>query len=208
MNRIGFFVTVISVITEITVIVALKVATLVAMKITPLIQKYILHWGEMGARWGVNRTVSQIHALLYLSPEPLTAEDIATMLSVARSNVSTSLRELQSWNLVIVVSVLGDRRDFFTVKGDTWEMLMTIMEERKKREIEPTLTMLRQCVLEMGDDKETPKEVKEKIKSMLTFVTTLTDWFDQVSKLPKTTLVTLMKMGAKIGKLIPGSKKT
>ena len=174
------------------------------MKITPVIQKYILHWGEMGTRWGVNRTVSQIHALLYLSPEPLTADDIAQLLSVARSNVSTSIKELQSWGLISVVHVLGDRRDYFTAKGDTWEMLMTIMQERKKREIEPTLTLLRQCVLEMQDDKETPRAVQEKIEQMLTFVSTLTDWFDQVKDLPKTTLVTLMKMGAKVAKLIPG----
>lgn len=174
------------------------------MKVTPVVQKYILHWGEMGTRWGVNRTVSQIHALLYLSPEPLTAEDIAQLLSVARSNVSTSIKELQSWGLVSVVQVLGDRRDFFTAKGDTWEMLMTIMEERKKREIEPTLTLLRQCVLEMEEDRETPQAVKEKIEHMLNFVSTLTDWFEQVKVLPKSSLVALMKMGAKVAKFIPG----
>lgn len=174
------------------------------MHITPVMQKYILHWGEMGARWGVNRTVSQIHALLYLAPTPLTAEDIAQLLSVARSNVSTSIKELQSWGLISAAPVLGDRRDFFTAKGDTWEMLITIMEERKKREIEPTLTLLRQCVLEMDDDPQTPKEVKEKIRSMLTFVATLTDWFDQVKALPKAKLVSLMKMGATVAKFIPG----
>ncbi|MFL0797249.1 MAG: MarR family transcriptional regulator [Cellvibrionaceae bacterium] len=178
------------------------------MKVTPLMQKYILHWGEMGTRWGVNRTVSQIHALLYLSPKALTAEDIAEMLSVARSNVSTSIKELQSWDLITVQPVLGDRRDYFTVKGDTWQMLMTIMEQRQRREIEPTLTLLRQCVLDMDEDDETPADVKEKIQSMLTFVSTLTEWFNQVKNLPKSTLVTLMKMGATVAKLIPaiGSK--
>ncbi len=175
------------------------------MNITPLMQRYILHWGEMGTRWGVNRTVSQIHALLYLSPDPLTAEDISALLGVARSNVSTSIRELQSWGLIKIEHVLGDRRDFFVVKGDTWEMLMTIVEERKKRELEPTLTMLRQCVLEMESDKETPTAVKDKIANMLTFVSTLTDWYEQVKALPKPTLVSLMKMGAKIAKFIPGS---
>lgn len=174
------------------------------MKITPLMKKYILHWGEMGTRWGVNRTVAQIHALLYLAPEPLTAEDIAQALVVARSNVSTSIKELQGWGLIHVVPILGDRRDYFTAKSDTWEMLMTIMEERKKREIEPTLTMLRQCVLELEDDKETPEAVKEKMSSMLTFISTLTDWFDQVKALPKSKLVALMKMGAKVAKFIPG----
>ena len=172
------------------------------MQMTPVIQKYILHWGEMGTRWGVNRTVSQVHALLYLSPSPLNAEQVAELLSVARSNVSTSLKELQSWGLVKTEQVLGDRRDYFTTKGDTWEMLMTIMEERKKREIEPTLTLLRQCVLEMEDDSETPKEIKTKINDMLTFVSTLSEWFDQVKGLPKGTLVALMKLGSKVGKFI------
>ncbi len=173
------------------------------MKITPLIQKYILHWGEMGTRWGVNRTVAQTHALLYLSPEPLNAEQIAELLSVARSNVSTSLKELQSWELISVEPVLGDRRDYFVAKGDTWEMLLTIIDQRKKREIEPTLTMLRQCVLEMEDDTETPKVVKQKIDTMLTFISTLNDWYEQIKQLPKGTLVSLMKMGSKIAKFIP-----
>ena len=179
------------------------------MKITPTIQKYILHWGEMGTKWGVNRTVAQIHALLYLAPDPLPAEDIVELLSVARSNVSNSIKELQSWGLVSVEHVLGDRRDYFTAKGDTWEMLMTIMEERKRREIEPTLTLLRQCVIEMENDKATPKEVKQKIETMLTFMTTLTEWFDDIIKLPKSTLQRLMKMGGTIAKLIPirGRKK-
>lgn len=169
-------------------------------------QKYILHWGEMGTRWGVNRTVSQIHALLYLSPEALNAEDIAEMLSIARSNVSTSIKELQSWGLVAVEPVLGDRRDYFVARGDTWEMLMTIMEERKKRELEPTLTLLRQCVLEMEADKETPQQVKDKIEAMLSFVSTLTEWFDQIKGLPRSTLVALMKMGATITKLVPSRR--
>ncbi|MDH3762422.1 MAG: MarR family transcriptional regulator [Gammaproteobacteria bacterium] len=176
------------------------------MKPTPLMQKYILHWGEMGTRWGVNRTVSQIHALLYLTPEALNAEDIAEMLSIARSNVSTSIKELQSWGLVAVEPVLGDRRDYFVARGDTWEMLMTIMEERKKRELEPTLTLLRQCVLEMEADKETPQQVKDKIEAMLSFVSTLTEWFDQIKGLPRSTLVTLMKMGATIAKLVPSRR--
>ena len=176
------------------------------MKITPLMEKYILHWGEMGTRWGVNRTVSQIHALLYLTPDPLTAEEITETLSVARSNVSNSLKELQSWGLIAVTHTLGDRRDRFTDKGDTWEMLMTIVEERKRREVEPTLTMLRQCELEMEKDRVTPIDVKLRISNMLTFITTLADWFDQVKTLPKPTLLTLMKMGSTIARFIPGRK--
>lgn len=173
------------------------------MRLTPLMERYILHWGEMGTRWGVNRTVAQIHALLYLSPEPLPAEDIAETLSVARSNVSTSLKELQGWGLINVSHVMGDRRDHFSTKGDTWEMFMTILEERKRREIEPTLTMLRQCVLEMDSDKETPDVVKARIRNVLSFVSTLTEWFDQVKALPKSTLIPLMKMGARVSRLIP-----
>lgn len=189
-------ITVISVMTEIECLEE-------SMIMTPVMKKYILHWGEMGTRWGVNRTVSQIHALLYLASQPLTAEEISDLLSVARSNVSTSIKELQAWGLIMVEPVMGDRRDYFTVKGGTWDMLMTIMEERKKREIEPTLTLLRQCVLEMDGDTKTPDDVKAKISSMLTFVSTLTDWFDQVKNLPKPTLVTLMKMGGTIAKFLP-----
>lgn len=176
------------------------------MEITPLVKKYVLHWGEMGTRWGVNRTVSQIHALLYLAPEPLNAEQISGLLGVARSNVSTSLKELQSWNLIQVIHVMGDRRDLFSVKGDTWQMLLTIVEQRKQREIDPILTMLRQCELEMEDDNQTPDSVKAKIREMSTFVSTLTDWYKQVQALPKSTLVGLMKMGAKVARFIPKGK--
>src|SRR5215470_13198356 len=130
------------------------------MHLTPVMQRFVLHWGEMGTRWGVNRTVAQIHALLYLSPAPLPADEIAETLSVARSNVSTSLKELQSWGLVNVAHVMGDRRDHFTARTDTWEMLTTIVEQRKRREIEPTLAVLRECVQELDKDRETPKEVK------------------------------------------------
>jgi DNA-binding transcriptional regulator GbsR (MarR family) len=178
------------------------------MQLTPVMEKFILHWGEMGTRWGVNRTVAQIHALLYLASRPLPADEIAETLSVARSNVSTSLKELQSWKLVKVSHVLGDRRDHFTALDDTWEMLLTIMEQRKRREIEPTLTVLRQCVLEMDEDRDTPKEAQARIRDMLGFLTRLTSWFDQVVQLPKGTLVALMKLGAKIGSFVPtGAKK-
>src|SRR5689334_20079350 len=118
------------------------------MILTPVMQKFILHWGEMGARWGINRTVAQIHALLYISDKPLNAEEIADALSVARSNVSTSLKELQGWGIVRVVHVLGDRRDHFESLKDVWEMFRIIMDERKKRECDPTLALLRDCVAE------------------------------------------------------------
>ncbi len=173
------------------------------MQLSPVMEKYILHWGEMGTRWGVNRTVSQIHALLYLSERPLPADEITALLSVARSNVSNSLKELQSWGLVHVTHVMGDRRDHFACKGDTWEMLVTIMEERKRREVEPTLSLLRQCAIELEDDKQTPAFAKKKINTMLNFMSTLAAWFDQVKTLPKPTLVALMKMGSAVAKFVP-----
>src|SRR5579864_5545820 len=154
-------------------------------------ERYVLHWGEMGTRWGVNRSVAQIHALLYLSPQPLTAEEIADTLALARSNVSTSLRELQGWGLVSLTHVLGDRRDHFEAKHDLWDLLMAIVEERKRREIDPTLTMLRQCVLEAEEDKQTDPEIKRRIERMLTFIETLTNWYVQMRTLPTSTLVTL-----------------
>jgi DNA-binding transcriptional regulator GbsR (MarR family) len=175
------------------------------MKLTPMMERYVLHWGEMGTRWGVNRTVAQIHALVYLAPRPLPADEIAETLGVARSNVSTSLKELQSWGLVTITHVMGDRRDHFAIKGDTWTMLTTIMEERKRREIEPTLSLLRQCVIELENDRETPNEVKTRIGEMLSFMSTLTDWFDQVKTLPRPTLLALLKMGTKIAQLVPKS---
>jgi DNA-binding transcriptional regulator GbsR (MarR family) len=175
------------------------------MKLTPVMQKYILHWGEMGTRWGVNRTVAQIHALLYLSSDPLHAEDIAETLGVARSNVSTSLKELQSWGLVKITHVLGDRRDHFQSQKELWDIFLAIIEERKKREIDPTLTMLRECVLESEQDNKTSDEVKKRIHNTLEFMELLTGWYEQMKKLPQPTLVKIMKLGAKVQNLI-GSK--
>ncbi len=117
-------------------------------KLSPVAEKFILHWGEMGTRWGVNRTVAQVHALLFISPRPMHAEEITETLSVARSNVSTSLRELQGWGIVRVVHVMGDRRDHFESMKDVWEMFRVILNERKRREIDPTLSILRECVVE------------------------------------------------------------
>ena len=172
------------------------------MKLTPIMQKYILHWGEMGTRWGVNRTVAQIHALLYLATEPLNAEEIADTLGVARSNVSTSLKELQSWGLVKVIHVLGDRRDHFQSQKELWDIFLVIIEERKKREIDPTLTMLRECVIESEQDNKTSDEVKLRIHNTLEFMELLTGWYEQMRKLPQPTLVKIMKLGAKVQNLI------
>jgi DNA-binding transcriptional regulator GbsR (MarR family) len=174
------------------------------MKLTPVMQKYILHWGEMGTRWGVNRTVAQIHALLYLSSEPLHAEEIAETLGVARSNVSTSLKELQSWGLVKITHVLGDRRDHFHSQKELWDIFLAIIEERKKREIDPTLTVLRECVLESEQDNKTNAEVKARIHNTLEFMELLTGWYEQMKKLPQPTLVKIMKLGAKVQNFIGG----
>src|SRR5678815_1007135 len=117
-------------------------------QLSPVQQKFILHWGEMGTRWGINRTVAQIHALLDLAPQPLNAEQISETLGVARSNVSTSLKELQGWGIVKLVHVLGDKRDHFESMKDVWEMCRVVLDERKRREIDPTLKMLRDCIAE------------------------------------------------------------
>ncbi len=172
------------------------------MHLTPTMEKYVLHWGEMGTRWGVNRSVSQVHALLYLCDTPLPAEEIADTLAMARSNVSTSLKELLSWKLITRTHVLGDRRDHFEAETDLWDLLMAIVEGRKAREIDPTLTMLRQCVAEAGEDDGTPAVARARIARMLEFMQTLTDWYDQVGKLPKPVLVRLMKMGARVARFV------
>lgn len=168
------------------------------MKLTPVMEKYVLHWGEMGTRWGVNRTVAQIHALLFLSTAPLNAEDITETLGVARSNVSTSIKELQSWKLVKSVHMLGDRRDHFETMKDPWELFYTIMEGRKQRELDPTMSILRECVLDSESDKETPAEVIQRMKDVLKFMETLDTWHSQIKGLPKSTLLKLIKLGAKV----------
>ncbi len=172
------------------------------MKLTSTQQKFILHWGEMGTRWGVNRTVAQIHALLYLSLEPLNAESISDTLGVARSNVSTSLKELQSWGLVKVVHEMGDRRDYFESHKDVWDIFMVILEERKRRELDPTLTILRECVLESEGDTQTAPEIKTRIANTLDFVEQLTGWFEQMKRIDRKTLTKLIKMGSKVQGLL------
>jgi len=178
------------------------------MHLSPVMTRFILHWGEMGSRWGVNRTVAQIHALLYLAPGPLPAEEIAETLNVARSNVSTSLKDLQTWGLVSIAHVMNDRRDHFATRSDPWDMLVTIMEQRKRREIEPTLNFLRDCARELASDRETPKEAKARIENMLGFLTNVTTWFVQMLALPRSTVMTLMKLGAKVATFVPKAKES
>jgi DNA-binding transcriptional regulator GbsR (MarR family) len=172
------------------------------MKLTPTIQRCVLHWGEMGGRWGVSRSVAQIHALLFLAPGPLTADEIAETLAIARSNVSVSLKELQSWDLVSITHVMGDRRDYFQARKDIWDVITTIMDGRKRREIDPTLQMLRECTQEAKRDHETPDDVKERIATMLEFLEQTSSWYDQVRAMPRTTLLKLMRMGTRVAKLV------
>ena len=177
------------------------------MKISPTEQKFILHWGEMGTRWGVNRTVAQIHALLYLAERPLTADDIVDTLGVARSNVSTSLKELQSWKLARVTHVLGDRRDHFVGLHDVWEIFRVIMEERKRREIDPTLSVLRECTIEGGDDKELDAATLERMQVVLDFLEMLSATFEDYQHLSPQTLQRLLKMGGKIARFLGPNDK-
>ena len=172
------------------------------MKISPATEKYILHWGEMGTRWGTNRTVAQIQALLYLSPKPLRADQIVDLLSVARSNVSTSIRELQSYGLVRMIHLLGDRRDYFESIDDVWELFRVIIEQRKQRELNPTLTMLRQCVSEVEQESQTDDITKERIRNMLEFIDSTNTWYEKISSIPTSTLQKLMKLGTTITKLV------
>jgi len=172
------------------------------MKMTPAIEKYVLHWGEMGTRWGTNRTVAQIQAVLYLSPKPLRADEIVDLLSVARSNVSTSIRELQSYGLVRMTHILGDRRDYFESLHDVWELFRVIIQQRKQRELNPTLTMLRGCVDEVNGEEQTDPVTKERIRNMLEFVETTNSWYEEINDIPTSTLTKLMALGKKITKLV------
>ncbi|MBT9569324.1 MAG: MarR family transcriptional regulator [Thiobacillus sp.] len=171
------------------------------MKLNPVAQRFILHWGEMGSKWGVNRTVSQIHALLYLFGKPLPADEIAETLEVARSNVSTSLKELQNWNLIHVVHVMGDRRDHFTTSGDVWELFRTVVRERKEREFDPTIGVLKDC-LTSADLSMEDASAQQRIKETLALMEALSTWGEQMLKLEPATLMKVMKLGAKIQNLL------
>jgi DNA-binding transcriptional regulator GbsR (MarR family) len=177
------------------------------MELSPTTQKYILHWGEMGTRWGVNRTVAQIHALLFLSNRPLNAEEIAEALTVARSNVSNSLKELQGWGLVRVAHVMGDRRDHFVALQDVWEIFRIIIEERKKREIDPTLTVLRECAIEGAQDAALEPATLARIGEVLAFMEMLGTTYDDYKHLPPPTLQRFLKMGGKVARLLGSDDK-
>ena len=175
--------------------------------LTPVAQKFILHWGEMGTKWGINRTVAQVHALLFLAPHPVPADEIAATLAVARSNVSTSLRELQGWGIVRVVHVLGDRRDHFETAKDVWEIFRTVSEERKRREIAPTLRVLAECVQELKSGAQGEAYTRERLESMLEFLTTMSGLFEEVLRMPAGALKGVGKLRGKVITLLGTEKK-
>lgn len=173
----------------------------------PDAKTFILHWGEMGSRWGVNRSVGQIHALLYLSDRPLHADSMVDQLGLARSNVSTGLKELQSYGLVRRFHVEADRRDHFLAEIDPWEMLMRISAERKRREIDPTIALLAELSERLTKDEKAPAHLRERVTRMHEFISTLANWYEQVRVLPKSTLVTLMKLGGKVARFVLPQRK-
>jgi len=170
----------------------------------PEARAFILHWGEMGTEWGVNRSVAQVHALLYLSNRPLHAEEICEALGLARSNVSTGLKELQSYGIVRRVHVEADRRDHFVAETDLWEMLMKLAAERKRREMDPTIQLMGELAESLEGRDDVPAHVRERIGRMHEFIGTLTGWYADVRSLPKPTLVKLMKLGRGIARFLPG----
>lgn len=172
-----------------------------AAALTPAGRRFVLHWGEMGSRWGVNRTVSQVHALLFLLGRPMHAEEIADILQVARSNISTSLRELQNWKLVRVTHILGDRRDHFETAQDPWELLRIIVRERKAREFDPTVTVLRECVQDPAFGK-LEAGAQKRVRETLALMESLSSWSDEMLALESATLMRLMKLGAKVQSLV------
>lgn len=172
------------------------------MELSPVTRKFVLHWGELGVRWGINRTIAQIHALLYISPRPLNAEQIAETLTIARSNVSTSLKDLQGWGIVRVVHVLGDRRDHFESLKDVWEMFQVVLDERKRREIDPTMAILRECLDEADKAGASEEETRRRLHELYAFFESMSDWYTQIRMLPKGAVIRFVKMGGKVRKLL------
>lgn len=171
-------------------------------ELTPVTKKIILHWGEMGSLWGINRTVAQIYALLYLSSHPLTADEICETLALARSTVSSGLHELQAWGVIKVVHVLGDRRDHFATMSDIWEMFRAILNERKRREIDPTVAVLQACLKDYGQEDTSQPYVEKQLQEMLELFEAITSIYDQAESLPTETLKRVVKMGDSVTKII------
>jgi DNA-binding transcriptional regulator GbsR (MarR family) len=171
------------------------------MTLSPLVQSFVAHFGEMGSRWGINRTVGQIYALIFVSPAPLNADEIADKLEFSRSNVSMGLKELQSWRLVNLKHIPGDRREYFSAPSDAWQIFQTLAEERRRREIEPTLSMLRNALLENPSTEE-DRIAQERMRGMHDLIELMTNWFEDVQRLDQKTLSQLMKMGSKVQRLL------
>jgi len=169
--------------------------------LTPTIKKYIIHWGEMGERWGINRTVSQIHALLFISPEPLNAEQISQLLSIARSTVSVGLHELHNWGTINVVHMLGDRTDYYESVKDVWELYRVIADRRIHNELDPTVAMLREAVTQDEDESEDAYTMK-KLNELLDIMDTAAKFYGQVQKVPTKSLVAIAKMNNIISKVL------
>lgn len=172
------------------------------IELSPAIARFVLHWGDLGSQWGVNRSVAQIHALLFISDKALNAEQIAATLGLARSNVSNSIRELLSWKLIERAPLLGERRDHFTAESDIWEMATRIAKGRKEREIDPAEAALKLCNDEAARDPDISQQAREKLAGMLDFVTTMSRWHDEMLRVPKPALMRLIKMGSGVVKLI------
>ena len=174
------------------------------VKLTPAAQKFVLHWGEMGQAWGINRTMAQVHALLFVSPEAVDAEEISTLLDVSRSNVSTSLRELMTWGVIRRVHIIGDRRDRFEALKDVMETFRVIMAERKRREMDPTIALLEHCVQEAKAGDVSEEYTREQLEKMMDFCRMLTAWYSQIDRLSTPSLQRLFRGGAKLSKLFMG----
>jgi DNA-binding transcriptional regulator GbsR (MarR family) len=173
------------------------------MELSETGRRFVLHWGEMGSAWGVSRSVAQIHALLFFHGKPLHAEEISDTLDAARSNVSTCLKELQNWKLIRTTHVMGDRRDYFETSHDVWELFRTIVRERKEREFDPTARLLRELVAQPGFEAE-PADVQDRLREAQRFMEGLGVWADDMLRLTPATLEKLMRMGAKVQKLLRG----
>ena len=183
-----------------------NIAEYVVDTLSPIRRRFVMHWGEMGSRWGVNRTVAQIHALLFLSGRPMHAEEIAEILQVARSNVSNSLKELQNLNLVRVIHIFADRRDHFETSKDVWELMRIVVRERKSREFDPTVGVLKECMADPGyvtEDKDTRKRIEDTHGLMVA----MSSWGEEMLRMEPATLMKVMKLGSKIQKLMRENTK-
>ena len=174
------------------------------MQLTDIQKQFVLHWGEMGSMWGVNRTVAQIHALLFVHGKPLNAEQLSDTLNVARSNISNSLKELQAWNLIRVTHELGDRRDYFETSVDVWELFRTIVRERKEREFDPTTRLLQSLVASPDFERETA-DAQDRIRATLELMQKLGVWSEELLRLSPATLDKILTLGATVQRFVRGA---